>query len=176
MTVIHWPLSWTSNTLTCCKRLLCVCVCVMVIPWQSVVDGLVQKNHVTQLLPTPDSVVQAVVRQGERLCAESDPRKGGYPAGYWPGLQGLLYSSQSGQSPQRHSGRATIQRCLHWRLKAVFKLWRHSHPLTFTQTWKRTPFQNLFYSNSIIQHFISFFFSNPNPYIFEFWSKIRGCT
>ncbi|XP_035514075.1 LOW QUALITY PROTEIN: gamma-glutamyltransferase 1a [Morone saxatilis] len=49
---------------------------------KSVLDGLVQKNHVTQLLRTPDSVVQAVVRQGERLCAESDPRKGGYPAGY----------------------------------------------------------------------------------------------
>nr|XP_040051381.1 gamma-glutamyltransferase 1a [Gasterosteus aculeatus aculeatus] len=49
---------------------------------KSVLEGLVQKNHVTQLLPTPDSVVQAVVRQGERLCAESDPRKGGYPAGY----------------------------------------------------------------------------------------------
>lgn len=30
-----------------------------------------------------DSVVQAVVRQGEWLCAESDHRKGGYPAGYW---------------------------------------------------------------------------------------------
>lgn len=45
-------------------------------------DGLVQKNHVTRMLQTPDSVVQAVVRQGERLCAESDPRKGGYPAGY----------------------------------------------------------------------------------------------
>lgn len=59
-----------------------VCACVMLIPWQSVLEGLVQKNHVTQLLPTPDSVVQAVVRQGERLCAESDPRKGGYPAGY----------------------------------------------------------------------------------------------
>ncbi|XP_029916410.1 gamma-glutamyltransferase 1a isoform X1 [Myripristis murdjan] len=49
---------------------------------KSVLDGLVQKNHVTELLRTPDSVVQAVVRQGERLCAESDPRKGGYPAGY----------------------------------------------------------------------------------------------
>ncbi|XP_071374914.1 gamma-glutamyltransferase 1a [Centroberyx affinis] len=49
---------------------------------KSVLDGLAQKNHVTELLPTPDSVVQAVVRQGERLCAESDPRKGGYPAGY----------------------------------------------------------------------------------------------
>lgn len=52
-------------------------------PWQSVLEGLVQKNHVTQLLRSPDSVVQVVVRQGERLCAESDPRKGGYPAGYW---------------------------------------------------------------------------------------------
>ncbi|XP_035641300.2 glutathione hydrolase 1 proenzyme-like [Oncorhynchus keta] len=49
---------------------------------KSVLDGLAQKNHVTELLMTPGSVVQAVVRQGERLCAESDPRKGGYPAGY----------------------------------------------------------------------------------------------
>ncbi|XP_075881745.1 gamma-glutamyltransferase 1a [Nelusetta ayraudi] len=49
---------------------------------ESVLDGLVQKNHVTEFLRTPASVVQAVVRQGERLCAESDPRKGGYPAGY----------------------------------------------------------------------------------------------
>uniref|UniRef100_A0A4W5MMI5 Glutathione hydrolase n=1 Tax=Hucho hucho TaxID=62062 RepID=A0A4W5MMI5_9TELE len=48
----------------------------------TVLDGLAQKNHVTELLMTPGSVVQAVVRQGERLCAESDPRKGGYPAGY----------------------------------------------------------------------------------------------
>uniref|UniRef100_A0A8C8GIB8 Uncharacterized protein n=1 Tax=Oncorhynchus tshawytscha TaxID=74940 RepID=A0A8C8GIB8_ONCTS len=49
---------------------------------KNVLDGLAQKNHVTELLMTPGSVVQAVVRQGERLCAESDPRKGGYPAGY----------------------------------------------------------------------------------------------
>ncbi|XP_056139636.1 gamma-glutamyltransferase 1a [Lampris incognitus] len=51
---------------------------------KSILDGLAQKNHVTvtELLQTPSSVVQAVVRQGERLCAESDPRKGGYPAGY----------------------------------------------------------------------------------------------
>ncbi|KAK7933916.1 hypothetical protein WMY93_004812 [Mugilogobius chulae] len=49
---------------------------------ESVLEGLAQKNHVTEMLETPDSVVQAVVRQGERLCAESDPRKGGYPAGY----------------------------------------------------------------------------------------------
>lgn len=45
-------------------------------------DGLVQKNHGIRQLRSPDSVVQAVVRQGEHLCAESDPRKGGYPAGY----------------------------------------------------------------------------------------------
>uniref|UniRef100_A0A7N8YS07 Glutathione hydrolase n=1 Tax=Mastacembelus armatus TaxID=205130 RepID=A0A7N8YS07_9TELE len=50
--------------------------------FEKVGHGLAQKNHVTQLLRTPDSVVQAVVRQGEQLCAESDPRKGGYPAGY----------------------------------------------------------------------------------------------
>ncbi|XP_068167471.1 gamma-glutamyltransferase 1a isoform X2 [Antennarius striatus] len=49
---------------------------------KSVLDGLIQKNHVTQLLSIHDSVVQAVVRQGDRLYAESDPRKGGYPAGY----------------------------------------------------------------------------------------------
>lgn len=49
---------------------------------KSVLDGLALKNHVTEFLEIPDSVVQVVVRQGERLCAESDPRKGGYPAGY----------------------------------------------------------------------------------------------
>ncbi|CAL8294851.1 gamma-glutamyltransferase 1a [Gadus morhua] len=49
---------------------------------ESVLEGLTLKNHVTELQPVPDSVVQAVVRQGDRLCAESDPRKGGYPAGY----------------------------------------------------------------------------------------------
>ncbi|XP_064210183.1 glutathione hydrolase 1 proenzyme-like isoform X3 [Anguilla rostrata] len=49
---------------------------------KSVLDGLAQKNHVTELHQTPGSVVQAVVRQGDHICAESDPRKGGYPAGY----------------------------------------------------------------------------------------------
>lgn len=66
---------------SCTRLFLYVFVCVVEL-CQSVLEGLVQKNHVTQLLRTPDSVVQAVVRQGERLCAESDPRKGGYPAGY----------------------------------------------------------------------------------------------
>ncbi|XP_063050432.1 gamma-glutamyltransferase 1a isoform X3 [Engraulis encrasicolus] len=49
---------------------------------KSVLDGLAQKNHVTELLRSPGAVVQAVVRQGDQICAESDPRKGGYPAGY----------------------------------------------------------------------------------------------
>lgn len=129
-----------SNTFTSCTRLyLCVFVCVMMIPWQIVLEGLVQKNHVTQLLRTPDSVVQAVVRQGERLCAESDPRKGGYPAGYWPWLQVPFCSSQSGQSPQRHSDGATKQRMPALKTQAVFKLRRHSHH-SFSE-------MNFFYSN-----------------------------
>nr|XP_057927328.1 gamma-glutamyltransferase 1a isoform X2 [Doryrhamphus excisus] len=49
---------------------------------KSVLEGLIQKNHVTHLLKTPDSVVQVVMQQGEHICAESDPRKGGYPVGY----------------------------------------------------------------------------------------------
>ncbi|XP_061527044.1 gamma-glutamyltransferase 1a [Phycodurus eques] len=47
-----------------------------------ILEGLIWKNHVTQLQRTPDSVVQVVMRQGGHLRAESDPRKGGYPAGY----------------------------------------------------------------------------------------------
>lgn len=49
---------------------------------QSVKDGLEQKNHVIKWFKGIPSVVQAVVRQDDQICAESDPRKGGYPAGY----------------------------------------------------------------------------------------------
>ncbi|XP_053479913.1 glutathione hydrolase 1 proenzyme-like, partial [Ictalurus furcatus] len=49
---------------------------------KSVIDGLEQKNHVIKWLEGTPSVVQAVVRQDDQICAESDPRKGGYPAGY----------------------------------------------------------------------------------------------
>ncbi|XP_049619491.1 gamma-glutamyltransferase 1a [Syngnathus scovelli] len=47
-----------------------------------ILEGLIEKNHLTRLQSNPDSVVQVVMRQGEHLFAESDPRKGGYPAGY----------------------------------------------------------------------------------------------
>ncbi|XP_065104022.1 gamma-glutamyltransferase 1a [Paramisgurnus dabryanus] len=49
---------------------------------QSILDGLAQKNHITELEMTPGAVVQAVVLQGDKIIAECDPRKGGYPAGY----------------------------------------------------------------------------------------------
>ncbi|KAF4070323.1 hypothetical protein AMELA_G00284300 [Ameiurus melas] len=49
---------------------------------KSVVDGLQQKNHVIKWLEGTPSVVQAVMRKDDQICAESDPRKGGYPAGY----------------------------------------------------------------------------------------------
>ncbi|KAI4897914.1 hypothetical protein NFI96_023117 [Prochilodus magdalenae] len=49
---------------------------------ESVLDGLAQKNHVTELLKSSSAVVQAIRRQGENLVAQSDPRKGGYGAGY----------------------------------------------------------------------------------------------
>ncbi|MFT7817813.1 gamma-glutamyltranspeptidase 1-like [Arapaima gigas] len=48
----------------------------------NVLDGLRQKNHVTEKVKKTDSVVQAVLQQAGHLYAESDPRKGGYPAGY----------------------------------------------------------------------------------------------
>ncbi|XP_016118197.1 gamma-glutamyltranspeptidase 1-like [Sinocyclocheilus grahami] len=46
-----------------------------------VTDGLRQKNH-TIFHNAEVSVVQTIVREGDKVCAESDCRKGGYPAGY----------------------------------------------------------------------------------------------
>lgn len=48
---------------------------------QSVIDQLEQKNHVIKL-QNSTAVVQAIVRQNDQICAESDPRKGGKPVGY----------------------------------------------------------------------------------------------
>lgn len=49
---------------------------------QSILEGLAKKNHVTELLSSTGAVVQAVVRHGNRLHAQSDPRKWAYAAGY----------------------------------------------------------------------------------------------
>ncbi|XP_056099733.1 glutathione hydrolase 1 proenzyme [Rhinichthys klamathensis goyatoka] len=49
---------------------------------KAVLEGLAQKNHVTEVLKSTGAVVQAVVRDSAGLSAESDPRKGGYAAGY----------------------------------------------------------------------------------------------
>ncbi|XP_017345204.1 glutathione hydrolase 1 proenzyme isoform X1 [Ictalurus punctatus] len=48
----------------------------------AVIDGLIKKNHLTEMLTTTGAVVQAILREENRLYAESDPRKGGYAAGY----------------------------------------------------------------------------------------------
>ncbi|XP_072514550.1 glutathione hydrolase 1 proenzyme [Salminus brasiliensis] len=48
----------------------------------AVSDGLARKNHVIEVLTSMGAVVQAVQRQGTWLEAQSDPRKGGYAAGY----------------------------------------------------------------------------------------------
>ncbi|KAI7793495.1 hypothetical protein IRJ41_025017 [Triplophysa rosa] len=49
---------------------------------RAVLEGLAQKYHVTEVIKSTASVVQAVVRYSDGLRAESDPRKGGYAAGY----------------------------------------------------------------------------------------------
>ncbi|XP_015240595.1 PREDICTED: gamma-glutamyltranspeptidase 1-like isoform X2 [Cyprinodon variegatus] len=49
---------------------------------KDVADGLREKNHETEYLTSTGAVVQAVVRHENRLYAKSDPRKGGYAAGY----------------------------------------------------------------------------------------------
>uniref|UniRef100_A0A672K543 Gamma-glutamyltranspeptidase 1-like n=1 Tax=Sinocyclocheilus grahami TaxID=75366 RepID=A0A672K543_SINGR len=48
---------------------------------KGVTDGLKKKNH-SICNNTELTAVQAIVREGDEVCAESDYRKGGYPAGY----------------------------------------------------------------------------------------------
>lgn len=48
---------------------------------QSVLEGLRQKNHEIKLNESV-AEIHVAVRQGDRICAESDKREGGYPAGY----------------------------------------------------------------------------------------------
>ncbi|XP_050957285.1 glutathione hydrolase 1 proenzyme isoform X1 [Labeo rohita] len=48
---------------------------------KSVIDGLMMKKH-TIYRNTVLSVVQAIVREGDKVCAESDHRNYAYPAGY----------------------------------------------------------------------------------------------
>uniref|UniRef100_A0A673L087 Gamma-glutamyltransferase 1b n=1 Tax=Sinocyclocheilus rhinocerous TaxID=307959 RepID=A0A673L087_9TELE len=49
---------------------------------KAILEGLAAKNHVIEVLKSMGAVVQAVVRYSAGLSAESDPRKGGYAAGY----------------------------------------------------------------------------------------------
>ncbi|KAK2840564.1 hypothetical protein Q7C36_012143 [Tachysurus vachellii] len=49
---------------------------------KSLIHGLEQRNHTIKWLQGSPSVVQVVMRQDNWICAESDPRKGGQPAGY----------------------------------------------------------------------------------------------
>ncbi|XP_016097191.1 gamma-glutamyltranspeptidase 1-like [Sinocyclocheilus grahami] len=49
---------------------------------KAILEGLAMKNHVIEVLKSMGAVVQAVVRYSAGLSAESDPRKGGYAAGY----------------------------------------------------------------------------------------------
>lgn len=49
---------------------------------QAVMEGLIKKHHLMQNLTSMGAVVQAILQEENRLYAESDPRKGGYAAGY----------------------------------------------------------------------------------------------
>ncbi|XP_017266013.1 glutathione hydrolase 1 proenzyme [Kryptolebias marmoratus] len=49
---------------------------------KNILDGLMKKNHETDVLSSTGAVVQAVVRYEEGLKAQSDPRKWAYAAGY----------------------------------------------------------------------------------------------
>lgn len=75
----RWVRWLNSHTLQCIKR----SVTMSMLSLQKVMAGLALKNHETEFLTATGAVVQAVVRWGDRLHAESDPRKGGYAAGYW---------------------------------------------------------------------------------------------
>ncbi|TSM12567.1 Glutathione hydrolase 1 proenzyme [Bagarius yarrelli] len=48
----------------------------------AVIEGLIEKNHQIEKLTAIGAVVQAILQKENRLYAESDPRKGGYAAGY----------------------------------------------------------------------------------------------
>lgn len=63
-------LAWSLHVFTC----WCL---------QDILDGLSQKNHLTEYLTSTGAVVQAVVRYDKGLHAQSDPRKWAYAAGYW---------------------------------------------------------------------------------------------
>ncbi|XP_062870399.1 glutathione hydrolase 1 proenzyme [Trichomycterus rosablanca] len=47
-----------------------------------VIEGLKEKNHVIEVLESTGAVIQAIQRDGSRIYAQSDPRKGGYATGY----------------------------------------------------------------------------------------------
>lgn len=49
---------------------------------KDIMDGLASKNHETKFIKSGGAIVQAVVRHDDGLHAKSDPRKGGYSAGY----------------------------------------------------------------------------------------------
>lgn len=49
---------------------------------KKVLEGLAHKNHETKFLTSTGAVVQAVLRHGDRLHAQSDYRKWAYAAGY----------------------------------------------------------------------------------------------
>uniref|UniRef100_A0A3Q1ET57 Gamma-glutamyltransferase 1b n=1 Tax=Acanthochromis polyacanthus TaxID=80966 RepID=A0A3Q1ET57_9TELE len=48
----------------------------------NILEGLARKNHTTELLTSTGAVIQAVLRHGDWLYAQSDPRKWAYAAGY----------------------------------------------------------------------------------------------
>ncbi|XP_056146417.1 glutathione hydrolase 1 proenzyme [Lampris incognitus] len=49
---------------------------------KTVLKGLEERNHEVELLKSTGAVVQAIVCDGDRVHAQSDPRKWGYAAGY----------------------------------------------------------------------------------------------